>query len=245
MDWSIQELGAAGEFVGAIGVVITLVYLAYQIRQNTIPLEQNTLTARAAAQNASNTALRETRASIFESEDMAEIFSLGNSSRTLADGGVPVIGVRAVAASRATFGAYREVRAGGGSVTLETYGSERVLEAVAGNGGAPSADLGHVVVLITEASDPSVGVSGAVINASSASTTFYDSDLIPGQLTPSVAGTGRRGFALVLNVPAGDDANGSTVTLRVQLTSGTPTPSSMAVRVFPNTISWTSVRVAR
>lgn len=80
MDWTIQELGAAGEFVGAIGVVVTLVYLAYQIRQNTIQLEQNTLTARAAAQNASNTALRETRASIFESDGMSEIFSLGNSN---------------------------------------------------------------------------------------------------------------------------------------------------------------------
>jgi hypothetical protein len=80
MDWSIQELGAAGEFVGAIGVVITLVYLAYQIRQNTIQLEQSILTARAAAQNASNTALRETRASIFKSAEMAEIFQVGNSN---------------------------------------------------------------------------------------------------------------------------------------------------------------------
>ena len=80
MDWSIQQLGAAGEFVGAIGVVVTLVYLAYQIRQNTIQLEQSTLAARAAAQNASNTALRETRASLFESEEMAEIFHIGNSN---------------------------------------------------------------------------------------------------------------------------------------------------------------------
>lgn len=79
MEWGIQEFGAAGEFVGAIGVVITLVYLAYQIRQNTIQLEQSILTARAAAQNASNTALRETRSSIFESEELAEIFHVGNS----------------------------------------------------------------------------------------------------------------------------------------------------------------------
>lgn len=80
MSWSIQELGAAGEFVGAIGVVVTLGYLAYQIRQNTVQLEQNTRTARAAAQNASNTALRETRASIFESAEMAMIYDLGNTS---------------------------------------------------------------------------------------------------------------------------------------------------------------------
>lgn len=80
MDWSIQDLGAAGEFVGAIGVVVTLVYLAHQIRQNTHQLEQGTLMARAAAQNASNVALRETRASIFASGEMAEIFFLGNAN---------------------------------------------------------------------------------------------------------------------------------------------------------------------
>jgi len=32
---SIQELGAIGEFVGSIGVIVTLVYLAIQIRANT------------------------------------------------------------------------------------------------------------------------------------------------------------------------------------------------------------------
>lgn len=78
MGWTIQDLGAVGELVGAIGVVVTLGYLAYQIRQNTIQLEQNILTAKAAAQNASNTALRETRHSIFESHEMAEIFRDGN-----------------------------------------------------------------------------------------------------------------------------------------------------------------------
>lgn len=78
MEWTIQDLGAAGEFIGAIGVVVTLVYLAYQIRQNTQQLEQSTLTARAAAQNASNVALRDTRSSIFTTSEMAEIFYQGN-----------------------------------------------------------------------------------------------------------------------------------------------------------------------
>ena len=32
---TIQDLGSIGEFVGAIAVVVSLVYLAYQIRQNT------------------------------------------------------------------------------------------------------------------------------------------------------------------------------------------------------------------
>lgn len=32
---NIMELGALGEFVGSIGVIATLIYLALQIRQNT------------------------------------------------------------------------------------------------------------------------------------------------------------------------------------------------------------------
>ena len=79
MEWTIQDLGAIGEFVGALGVVITLGYLAYQIRQNTTQSKQNTLTGKAAAVNASSRSLRETRRSIFESEEMAEIFELGNN----------------------------------------------------------------------------------------------------------------------------------------------------------------------
>jgi hypothetical protein len=47
MNW--EAIGAIGETVGAAGVVLTLVYLANQTRQNIIQLEQNTLTAKAAA----------------------------------------------------------------------------------------------------------------------------------------------------------------------------------------------------
>lgn len=34
MEWTIQDLGAAGEFVAAIAVLVTLVYLAIQTRQS-------------------------------------------------------------------------------------------------------------------------------------------------------------------------------------------------------------------
>lgn len=37
---TIMELGALGEFVGSIAVVITLIYLAMQIRQNTRSMEE-------------------------------------------------------------------------------------------------------------------------------------------------------------------------------------------------------------
>jgi hypothetical protein len=36
---NIMELGALGEFVGSIGVIATLVYLAIQIRQNSRTLQ--------------------------------------------------------------------------------------------------------------------------------------------------------------------------------------------------------------
>ena len=34
MEWTIQDLGAVGEFLAAIGVLVTLVYLAIQTRQS-------------------------------------------------------------------------------------------------------------------------------------------------------------------------------------------------------------------
>jgi hypothetical protein len=80
VNW--EAIGAVGEVVGAAGVILTLVYLAYQIRQNTIQLEQNTKTARAAAQTASNVTLRENRQSIFQTSEMASIFETGNSDPT-------------------------------------------------------------------------------------------------------------------------------------------------------------------
>jgi hypothetical protein len=83
---TISELGSIGEFVGAIGVVITLVYLAFQIRQNTTQLKQNASMAKAAAVNNSNIALRQTRQSIFESESASAIFLTGNQDfSTLSD----------------------------------------------------------------------------------------------------------------------------------------------------------------
>ena len=76
MNW--EAIGAIGETVGAVGVIATLGYLAYQIRQNTFQLEQSTLAAKAAAQNASTEALRENRKAIFESAEMTEIWYTGN-----------------------------------------------------------------------------------------------------------------------------------------------------------------------
>ena len=45
---SIVELGALGEFVGALAVVATLIYLAIQVRQSKEATEENSRLARAA-----------------------------------------------------------------------------------------------------------------------------------------------------------------------------------------------------
>jgi hypothetical protein len=95
MEWNVQDLGAVGEFVGAIGVVVTLIYLAYQIRQNTFQLKRSELTAKAAAVNASNIALRETRRTIFETAEMTEIFQQGNGNPEVL-GEVPMLRYRLV-----------------------------------------------------------------------------------------------------------------------------------------------------
>jgi hypothetical protein len=39
MDWTIQDWGAVGEIVGGVAVVATLLYLAVQLRQNTISVK--------------------------------------------------------------------------------------------------------------------------------------------------------------------------------------------------------------
>ena len=43
MDWTVQDLGAVGEFIGAIAVLVTLGYLAAQVRQNHLSLTADTL----------------------------------------------------------------------------------------------------------------------------------------------------------------------------------------------------------
>jgi hypothetical protein len=49
---SIVELGALGEFIGSIAVLITLIYLTVQIRQNTLSLDENRRLAMAEAAQA-------------------------------------------------------------------------------------------------------------------------------------------------------------------------------------------------
>jgi hypothetical protein len=53
---NLQDLGAIGEFVGSIAVVISLIYVAHQIRQSSRQLEQNSRHIEASMYHATNDA---------------------------------------------------------------------------------------------------------------------------------------------------------------------------------------------
>ena len=76
---NIMELGALGEFVGSIGVILTLVYLAIQIRQNTAQQKQSGLDSRASTVNASAAALRDARRDIYQDLELSDIWLKGMS----------------------------------------------------------------------------------------------------------------------------------------------------------------------
>ena len=74
---TLQDLGNLGEFVGAIAVVITLVYLALQIRQNTAHLSQNTRAVRLAALDASLESGNRVREILISNPELSELYIRG------------------------------------------------------------------------------------------------------------------------------------------------------------------------
>jgi len=75
MSW--QDLGSIGELVSAIAVIVSLVYLALQIRQNTNHLEHNTKATQATAFDSSITHAMVARQAIFQNEDVARVYREG------------------------------------------------------------------------------------------------------------------------------------------------------------------------
>jgi hypothetical protein len=76
-----QILGNIGEFVGALGVVATLIYLAVQVRHSAVLLEsnnaamaENTKLVRAAAIDRYSDAVSRWRGRLIESEDVAHLW---------------------------------------------------------------------------------------------------------------------------------------------------------------------------
>ena len=75
---TIEELGNLGEFVAAIAVLISLIYLAMQIRQNTSQLKQSTF-------NEIFTAYSNFRRSIYTSSETGDLISKAMSGEPLSD----------------------------------------------------------------------------------------------------------------------------------------------------------------
>ena len=76
---TLQDLGNIGEFLGAIGVIASLAYLAVQIRQNARAVRSST-------SQAITDARVEFLASITDNADVARIFFSGLSDRKALDG---------------------------------------------------------------------------------------------------------------------------------------------------------------
>ena len=71
---TLEDLGNLGDFIGGIAVVVTLVYLAVQVRQNNRLLRANTASVRAASSTAINERLVGVNQSLVGDPSLAEIF---------------------------------------------------------------------------------------------------------------------------------------------------------------------------
>jgi len=76
---SLQDLGSIGELISAVAVVLSLVYLASQIRQNTRQIDENTRAAQAAAFDSSISHAFVARQIIIENQDVAGIYLKGTN----------------------------------------------------------------------------------------------------------------------------------------------------------------------
>ena len=74
---TLEDLGNIGDFLGGIGVVLTLLYLALQIRQNTKQLKADTLAAETIAIEETTSDIARWIGEIVENRDLAELWSRG------------------------------------------------------------------------------------------------------------------------------------------------------------------------
>jgi hypothetical protein len=79
---SLEDLGNIGEFVAAVAVVLSLIYLALQIRQNTMQITQNTKTVRSATFRGATQLFTQFMARLSESPELAAIVVKANESQS-------------------------------------------------------------------------------------------------------------------------------------------------------------------
>ena len=75
---NLQDLGNIGELISGIAVVFSLIYVAYQIRQNTEQTNQNTQAVRAAAMDSSISWAINARQTLYQDQELVRIYMQGN-----------------------------------------------------------------------------------------------------------------------------------------------------------------------
>ena len=74
---TLEDLGNLGEFIGAIAVVVSLAYLAYQIRQNTSQMADHGRAIRMAALDATSGDFSKVRDPIIRDPQVASLWVRG------------------------------------------------------------------------------------------------------------------------------------------------------------------------
>jgi len=80
---SFQDFGAIGEMVGGIAVVVSLIYVAYQIRQSSRQIEQNSRHLEASMYYATNDAFYRWFALLAQDADLAALWRRALAGETL------------------------------------------------------------------------------------------------------------------------------------------------------------------
>ncbi len=75
MNW--EAIGAIGEFVGGLAVVLTLVYVAFQVRQNSRQIDQNSRALEASTFHAAGEGFNRWSALLVQDETVASIWLRG------------------------------------------------------------------------------------------------------------------------------------------------------------------------
>ena len=76
---SLEDLGNIGEFVAAVGVIVSLIYLAVQIRQNTAQLVQNAEEFRISFRQQQDARTVEMNTAVFTNRDVGELIERGRT----------------------------------------------------------------------------------------------------------------------------------------------------------------------
>ncbi len=80
---TLEDLGNIGEFAASIGVLISLVYLALQIRANSRMVQENTSYLKSTHDTGSNDHVTATRQILFDHPELIEIQRKGNKGSDL------------------------------------------------------------------------------------------------------------------------------------------------------------------